>query len=658
MTSQRLLGMLLILCEAIALGYLSQTYVFPIAVGFAAVYGLFSPRRYRLGERESFYALAALFTFFVVKLLVAPHHLRMSEEYLLFHVAHAAAQYFLVLQVVALFWRWQQDHLPVWLPALGIIVMICVADVQVNARGRFVYQCLSLAFVACSAGYLGTSRRFLRERVDERRAGRLIVALIVLAASLAIGTVVATGLHRYQHTLDWLLAEVLQATPTGTTGFSGAGRLGSVARRKETGSADIVLRVVAEQQPEYLRGAAFDLYHQAEWHATGRSTPLPLMTRLPAGIHKPPESQRLFGTVPTGSTAWRGMEVWPEASLGGHVFAPLGTQLLQAATAEVSVNEQGIFESDDLMVDRPYSVFTPRQHQAAPLTPALRSRLMVVPGSLDPKVRALAERVFTGCKTDADKIARVQKYFHAAYEYRIGINVPAAVDPLTYFLLERPPAHCEYFASGATILLRLAGIPCRYVTGYVAAERGPWRDYWVVRNKHAHAWAEAFDESRGWVIVEATPASGVPEETSGIRPIGLWEHLRYLLRRLRVFLQDGGLQRTLRALLAWLLTLPGVLLSFLVAVALALHCYRRRRPRRPPRPSPAVQALQRLLAKMDARLRQQSYERRSGETLHQFAERLPPEPARWYRAYANLRYQPVIDEESVSRLRQTIPESP
>ena len=43
-----------------------------------------------------------------------------------------------------------------------------------------------------------------------------------------------------------------------------------------------------------------------------------------------------------------------------------------------------------------------------------------------------------------------------------GKVLPAAaqrweqIDPLTWFLLEKPPAHCEYFAAGATMLLRLA----------------------------------------------------------------------------------------------------------------------------------------------------------------------------------------------------------
>ena len=123
----------------------------------------------------------------------------------------------------------------------------------------------------------------------------------------------------------------------------------------------------------------------------------------------------------------------------------------------------------------------------------------------------MAAEIFDGADSTLEKVHRVVTHFEMNHEYTLGITIPPEADPLTYFLLERPPAHCEYFASGATILLRLGGVPCRYVTGYVAREKYPKGDYWMALSRDAHAWVEVWDEEEGWMIVEATPASGVPQ---------------------------------------------------------------------------------------------------------------------------------------------------
>ena len=39
--------------------------------------------------------------------------------------------------------------------------------------------------------------------------------------------------------------------------------------------------------------------------------------------------------------------------------------------------------------------------------------------------------------------------------------------------------------------MRALGVPARVVTGYQGAERSPLDGYYVVRQSHAHAWAES-----------------------------------------------------------------------------------------------------------------------------------------------------------------------
>ena len=93
-----------------------------------------------------------------------------------------------------------------------------------------------------------------------------------------------------------------------------------------------------------------------------------------------------------------------------------------------------------------------------------------------------------------------------------------ATDFVRWFLKDAERGYCVHFASAATVLLRAAGVPARYVTGYmVTAEHGQTV---TVTGKNAHAWAEYYDESRNiWVVLEATPPEErEPEPSGGTEP--------------------------------------------------------------------------------------------------------------------------------------------
>ena len=90
------------------------------------------------------------------------------------------------------------------------------------------------------------------------------------------------------------------------------------------------------------------------------------------------------------------------------------------------------------------------------------------------------------------------------------------MDRISYFILNRPPAHCEYFATAAVIFLRLNGIPARYVVGFGVDEPSTSDDssgdIWIGKNRDAHAWVEAYDrQKKRWAIVEATPGMNLPK---------------------------------------------------------------------------------------------------------------------------------------------------
>ena len=78
-----------------------------------------------------------------------------------------------------------------------------------------------------------------------------------------------------------------------------------------------------------------------------------------------------------------------------------------------------------------------------------------------------------------------------------------------WFLENGTTGYCVHFATAATVLLRAADIPCRYVTGYMA--------YTVsgrevpVSDQLSHAWVEYYDPQIGWRILEATPSEAMPQ---------------------------------------------------------------------------------------------------------------------------------------------------
>jgi protein-glutamine gamma-glutamyltransferase len=77
-------------------------------------------------------------------------------------------------------------------------------------------------------------------------------------------------------------------------------------------------------------------------------------------------------------------------------------------------------------------------------------------------------------------------------------------DALHRFLFTRKTGYCEHFATALTLLLRASGIPARLVTGFSGADWNGIGGYYVVRQRFAHAWTEAFLDGK-WVSLDATP---------------------------------------------------------------------------------------------------------------------------------------------------------
>lgn len=85
-----------------------------------------------------------------------------------------------------------------------------------------------------------------------------------------------------------------------------------------------------------------------------------------------------------------------------------------------------------------------------------------------------------------------------------------------WFLDSGETGYCVHFATAATVLLRGAGIPARYVTGYIrTVESGQPT---AVLDSNAHAWVEYFSEKEGWKRLDPTPAAEAQPEPQPTEP--------------------------------------------------------------------------------------------------------------------------------------------
>ena len=91
-----------------------------------------------------------------------------------------------------------------------------------------------------------------------------------------------------------------------------------------------------------------------------------------------------------------------------------------------------------------------------------------------------------------------------------------------------PPTLAPEIGQHTVEVLRAAGIPARYATGFAVLEYSAIEGAYVVRTRHAHAWTRAFVDGR-WLEVDTTPPDWAAEEEAEA-PVwqGLMDLLRYL----------------------------------------------------------------------------------------------------------------------------------
>ncbi len=528
------------------------------------------------------------------------------------------------------------------------------------------------------AGVLSASEGPTPEHTVRAVASRWLAYGLILLLTVNCGWIMSSILYRHVEVLNylpvwfWRGGGGLGGTSGGTSlvGFTNSGKLSSILLIKGEQDPTPVLSIRCDGNPGYLRANAFDVYRDSEWYsyAAHRQEILPQQSG-PLGIYFAGR-RNVFRFDAREGPNLQDMTIQHESAYADAIFTPLGTAFLEAPFHLMLRDENDIAYASNIRKGLNYRVaYSMSDYRNRPGA-LQRHRMLGVPRDIDQRVVDLAAKIFAGCNTTAEKIAAVTRHFNAKYTYALGLDAPSDRDKLTYFLLEASTGYCEYFASGAAVLLRLGGVPTRYVTGFVVTERDLQGDLWVARNMDAHAWVEAWDQERGqWTIVEAT----VGQDAVGTEATQDLEResggARFLLGRLVQALYEYGLLGVLSWMFQSYGLLAGVSVSApLFAAALALALLRRRhfrisqgKTRSAGVTNPALASLHRMLARMDRKVAAAGAKRQLNETLQAFSVRLREidsgdglwrRISDWYLEYAGLRYRRVISPESIAELQQ------
>ena len=227
--------------------------------------------------------------------------------------------------------------------------------------------------------------------------------------------------------------------------------------------------VVSETQTLYLRGQAFEIYDGRSWSASDWDEE-----------YWPECDAEGAGTV---TIATRGVLPWlyfPYYIAGGSFGFVRG----------------GIPNTDCLQE------YTYRQQRTVGIV-----RNEAKPGQclqLPEDTRAWAESILRKERLDeGETIKKIQNFVRNCAKYDKNTKeMSEDMDFARWFVEKSGRGYCVHFATAAAVLLRCAGIPARFITGYTVNVQAGVRK--TVAQEDAHAWVEYLDGGI-WRILEVTP---------------------------------------------------------------------------------------------------------------------------------------------------------
>jgi transglutaminase-like putative cysteine protease len=140
------------------------------------------------------------------------------------------------------------------------------------------------------------------------------------------------------------------------------------------------------------------------------------------------------------------------------------------------------------------------------LKQTLRRAALNLPPDFNPRTSEMMAQWRRDSNSDAQLVQRALAYFNQE-QFVYTLNPPLlSQHTVDEFLFDTRRGFCEHYASAFTVMMRMAGIPARVVTGYQGGFFSNVGGYLLVRQSDAHAWSEVWLKGSGWTRIDPTAA--------------------------------------------------------------------------------------------------------------------------------------------------------
>lgn len=262
----------------------------------------------------------------------------------------------------------------------------------------------------------------------------------------------------------------------------------------------IILLEVQGSGGKYLKGSVLDHYNGHSWSDT---TLFDELGSLPL----PPE--KLLADLGESELTIKHLRLRTST-----LFTGLYPQAVKAPPGTILVNGSGSLKLDkSVPLHYEYHVigynllYRPAvEDQVIAENPAGLSRYLELPDDLPERVFKLVLEITAGQQSSYGKIKALEGYLRRHYSYTTDIPLtPEDRDFVDFFLFDLQEGYCTYFATALSVMGRAAGIPTRYVSGFVIPAEPAANGRYYIAGTDAHAWVEVYLPGLGWLPFEATP---------------------------------------------------------------------------------------------------------------------------------------------------------
>jgi len=339
---------------------------------------------------------------------------------------------------------------------------------------------LSIAFIFLTYYAQDPNLEFTQQTIKKMVLKCLWIPILAIPLSVVMFAI----LPRSQYPL----LDFLNRPDKAKTGFTDNVRLGEVSDIQEDTS--IIFRATMEKIDEmdlYWRGITLDYFDGTSWKATAKKPYIESISNRPSIKGKnvkqtiylePYRNSYFFGLDKPLFVAQRRIK-----KLTDFTF-----------TAPVNIERKIRYEVTSIISDTIY------EEQID------ENKYLQIPQHMSQEITTLTKTILVN-KDKEKTIANLFRYLHNG-QYRYSLQgLPVTQTPLEDFLFTSKYGNCEYFASALSVMLRIAGIPSRMVGGYRGGYYNELGKYYLIPQKNAHVWVEAFIPQRGWVRLDPTPAS-------------------------------------------------------------------------------------------------------------------------------------------------------